>query len=126
MSAVATIGTGLSSGCRKLGTTPNSRAGATSQAAFSMNQAALRKQTGDGAAPSTCSNRPSWWSRFGCVACAPIVERQTTLGGFAASIAVVTAAIMALASGKPGVGSKIGGISTNTTFTRVKAAVSAD
>src|SRR5437899_4357545 len=100
MSAVATIGTGLSSGCRKLGTTPNSRAGATSQAAFSMNQAALRKQTGDGMAPSACSNRPSWLSRFGCVACAPIVERQTTLGGFAVSIAVVKAAIMALTSGK--------------------------
>ena len=38
-----------------------------------------------------------------------MVERQTTLDGFATPIAVVTAAIMVLASGKPGVGSKIGG-----------------
>ena len=42
MSAVATMGTGLSSGCRKLGITPCSRAGATSHRQFSMNQAGRR------------------------------------------------------------------------------------
>src|ERR1700722_6057026 len=54
-----------------------------------------------------------------------MVERQTTLGGFAASIAVVRAVMMALTSGKPGIGSKFEGISKNTPFTPVKAAVSA-
>jgi hypothetical protein len=40
--AVATIGTGLSSGCRKLGITPCSRAGTTSHRQFSINRAQKR------------------------------------------------------------------------------------
>ena len=119
------MGTGLSSGCRKLDTTPVSRAGAISQAAFSMNHAARRKQTGVGRAASDCSTKPSWLRRFGFVACAPMVERQTILGGSAARIAVVSAAMRARISGKPDAGSKFGGISTNTLSRSVKAAVSA-
>src|SRR5216117_4122119 len=45
-SAVATIGNGLSSGCRKLEITPVLRAKATSQAAFSINQPGRRKVMG--------------------------------------------------------------------------------
>ena len=40
------MGTGLSSGCRKLGTTPAARAGATSQAAFSMSAANFKRCIG--------------------------------------------------------------------------------
>jgi hypothetical protein len=44
MSAVATIGTGLSRGCRKLRNTPFLAAGATSQLKFSMNHPGRKKQ----------------------------------------------------------------------------------
>jgi hypothetical protein len=51
-SCVATIGNSLSAGCRKLGSTPSSRAEGTSQSAFSINQPGLRKElcakVGDG------------------------------------------------------------------------------
>ena len=43
---MATIGTGLSNGCRKLGITPFSRAGATSQLEFSVNHAEAQKDNG--------------------------------------------------------------------------------
>src|SRR5438132_13365125 len=80
-SAVATIGNGLSSGCRKLEITPVLRAEATSQVAFSINQAGRRKVMGIPRPPSACSIRRSWVSRLGRVACAPIVEMHTTLDG---------------------------------------------
>src|SRR5437868_14708659 len=48
MSPVATIGTGLSSGSQKLGTTPVSRAGAASQWQFSINQAGRKNVIGMG------------------------------------------------------------------------------
>ncbi|MDD2704757.1 MAG: hypothetical protein PHU07_05415, partial [Acidocella sp.] len=51
--------------------------------AFSMNQAARKKQTGT---PSACSTSPGWFSRLGCAAWAPMVERLTIFGGFAAVI----------------------------------------
>jgi hypothetical protein len=52
---VATIGTGLSSGWRTLGITPDVLAGSTSQAEFSMNQAGRMKAVGMGSAPRDCS-----------------------------------------------------------------------
>ena len=75
MSAVATIGTGLSSGCRKLGITPCSRAGATSQLEFSINQAGRRNVIGIGNSLRVASMIVCWVSRLDWLACAPIVER---------------------------------------------------
>ena len=105
--------------------TPVSRAGVTSQAAFSMNQAARRKATGMGRVSSICSMMPSWLSRFGWAAWAPTVERQTTLAGRAASRADRTAVTIRRTSGKPGAGSKLDGSRTKTPSAPRKAAVSA-
>jgi hypothetical protein len=74
-----------------------------------MNQAARRKATGIGRSANAASISPSWLSRFGCSAAAPIADRATTLDGVALVSAARSAAIIALASGKPGDGSKIGG-----------------
>jgi hypothetical protein len=58
-SCVATIGNSLSTGCRKLRSTPSSRAEGTSQTAFSINQPGLRKVTDRpicfSDVPSTCA-----------------------------------------------------------------------
>src|SRR5580704_1640927 len=55
MSAVATIGTGLSRGCRRLGITPFLVAEATSQAEFSMNHPGHRKAIGNDNSLRACS-----------------------------------------------------------------------
>jgi hypothetical protein len=55
VSGVATIGTGLSSGWRKLGITPCSRAGATSHWQFSINHAGRRNVIATGRLLSVCS-----------------------------------------------------------------------
>src|SRR3984957_6095363 len=81
MSAVATIGTGLSRGCRKLRNTPFLAAGATSQLEFSMNHAGRKKQTGIDNSPSACSIMECCVSRFDRVAWAPMVDKYTTLPG---------------------------------------------
>ena len=94
--------------------TPLSRAEATSHAKFSMNQAGRRKTTGIASSRSACSMRVLWVSKFGWVACAPTVERQTTFLGRAASSAVLTAVMTARASGKPGAGSNSEGGSMKT------------
>src|SRR5579862_6531274 len=114
MSAVATIGTALSRGCRKLMIIPLSCAAATSQRKFSMNHAGRRKVIGIGNSPSACSMRVCCVSRLGSRACAPIVDKYTTLPGSALSSADFSEAAVARASGKPGSGSKFGGTSTKT------------
>jgi hypothetical protein len=90
-SAVAIIGTGLSRGCWKLGITPVSHAGATSQVAFSMNQPGRRKVTAIDIERSDSSIMVRWVNRLDCTACAPTVDRQTTLAGFAATTGDLTA-----------------------------------
>src|SRR5580658_10954031 len=125
MSAVATMGTGLSSGWRKLGITPLLVAGATSQAEFSMNHPGRRKVTGNDNSLSACSMIVCCESRFDGVAWAPIVDRYTTLPGRAASSAELNVAAVVRASRKSGDGSKLGGTSTNTPSDPLKAAVSA-
>src|SRR3984893_9446471 len=114
MSAVATIGTALSRGCRKLMMIPLSRAAATSQRKFSMNHAGRRKVIGIGNSPSACSMRVCCVSRLGSRACAPIVDKYTTRPGSALSSADFREVAVARASGKPGAGSKFGGTSTKT------------
>src|ERR1700739_4397733 len=124
MSAVATIGTALSTGCRKLMMIPLSRAEATSQRKFSMNHAGRRKVIGIGNSPSACSMRVCCVSRLGSRACAPIVDKYTTLPGSALSSADFREAAVARASGKPGAGSKFGGTSTKTPSPPLKAEAS--
>src|SRR5580700_5755629 len=125
MSAVETIGTGLLRGCRKLEIMPF-LAGATSQIEFSINHPGRRKLIGIEDSPSACSIMECCVSRFDWVACAPIVDRYTTLPGRAASIADRNVAAIARASRKSGDGSKFGGTSTKTPSTPLKAVVSAD
>src|SRR5579863_9990016 len=125
MSAVATIGTGLSRGCRKLGNTPFLAAGATSQIEFSMNHAGRKKQIEIDDSPSTCSIMECCVSRFDRVACAPMVDKYTTLPGRAASSADRNAAATDRASRKSGDGSKFAGTSTKTPAAPLNAAVSA-
>lgn len=115
ISDVATIGTGLSSGSRKLGITPLSRAGATSQLEFSINHPGRRNVMGAESCWSACSMMVCWLSKLVWVACAPMVDRYTTFPGLAASIATLRLAAVACASLKSGEGSKFGG-------TRTKAA----
>src|SRR5579862_1398392 len=114
MSAVATIGTALSRGCRKLMIIPLSCAAATSQRKFFMNHAGRRKVIGIGNSSSTCPMLVCCVRRLGSRACAPIVDKYTTLPGSALSSADFREAAVALASGKPGAGSKVGGTSTKT------------
>src|SRR6267142_514918 len=122
-SCVATIGNGLSAGCRKLRSTPSSRAEGTSQSAFSMNQPGLRKVTDRPICSSDCSSNVRWVSRFSCGASAPMVDRQTTLPGRASAKARVTAAMTRLASGKPGSGSNSEGGRIKTPAAPLKAEV---
>ena len=124
-SSVAIIGTGFSSGCRKLGMMPVSRAGRTSHNEFSINHAARRKATGIGRVPSSHSIIPSCDSRLVCVAWAPIVERQTTRDGRASPRALRRAAIVCRTSGNPGEGSKFGGIIANTASAPANARLNA-
>ena len=102
-----------------------SRAVATSHAAFSRNHAGRRNATGIGRSPNACSIIVNCVNRFTCVACAPIVDRQTTLRGCAVRNAEPTASMTARVSGNPGDGSKQGGSSTNTPAVFEKAVVSA-
>src|SRR6202041_475656 len=125
MSAVATIDTGLSRGCRKLGNTPFLAAGGTSQLESSMNHPGRKKQIGIDNSPSACSIMECCVSRFDRVACAPMVDKYTTLLGRAASSADRNAAATARASRKSGDGSKFGGTSTKTPSVPLNAAVSA-
>jgi hypothetical protein len=125
MSAVATIGTGLPRGCRKLGNTPFLAAGTTSQLEFSMNHAGRKKQIGIDNSPSACSIMECCVSKFERVACAPMVDKYTTLPGRAASIADRKAAATARASRKSGDGSKFGGTSAKTPAAPLNAAVRA-
>ncbi len=74
---------------------------------------------------SNCSMMECCVSRFDRVACAPMVDKYTTLPGRAASIADRTAAATARASRKSGEGSKFGGTSTKTPAAPLNAAVSA-
>ena len=101
------------------------RAGATSHAGFSMNHAARKKAIGIGNSPNAFCTMPSWLSRFGCAACAPIVDRHTILGGLAASIAVARPRRSPYL-GEAGRRVELGGISPKTPSTPVKAAVSAE
>ena len=121
-SSVATIGKGLSAGCRKLCSTPSSRAAATSQAAFSMNQPGLRNVTGRPMSLNPCSIRVRWVSRFSCGASAPMVDRHTTLAGRASISAARTASMTRRASGNPGSGSKSDGGRMKTPAAPLKAA----
>src|SRR5260370_42652276 len=125
MSAGATIGTGLSRGCRKLGNTPFLAAGATSQLEFSMNHAGRKKQIGIDKSPSACSIMECCVRKFDRVACAPMVDKYTTLLGRATSIADRNAAATARASRKSADGSKFDGTSTKTPADPLNAAVSA-
>src|ERR1700704_5903816 len=122
-SCVATIENSLSVGCRKLRSTPSSRAEGMSQSAFSMNQPGLRKVTDWPVAPSDCPINVRWVSRFSCGASAPIVDQQTTLPGRASAKAAVTAAMTRLASGKPGFGSNSEGGRMKTPAAPLKAEV---
>ena len=122
-SCVATIGNSLSAGCRKLRSTPSSRAEGTSQSAFSMNQPGLRKVTDRPICSSDCSINVRWVSRFSCGASAPMVDKQTTLPGRASAKAAVTAAMTRLASGKPGSGSNSEGGRMKTPAAPLKAEV---
>jgi hypothetical protein len=79
-----------------------------------MNPAGRKKQTGIDNSPSTCSIMERCVSKFDRVACAPMVDKYTTLLGRAASIADRNAAATARASRKSGDGSKFGGTSTKT------------
>src|ERR1700731_3717428 len=122
-SCVATIGNSLSAGCRKVRSTPSSRAEGTSQSAFSMNQPGLRKVTDRPICSSDCYVNVRWVSRFSCGASAPMVDRQTTLPGRASTKANVTAAMTCLASGKPGSGSNSEGGRMKTPAAPLKADV---
>ena len=93
---------------------PSSRAEATSQRAFSMNQAGRRKVTGTPTSTRARSSRVRWVSRFSCGASAPIVERHTTLSGRAVVSASAMARTTARASGNPGAGSNSDGGRMNT------------
>src|ERR1700716_1010441 len=122
-SSVATIGNSLSAGCRKLRSTPSSRAEGTSQSAFSMNQPGLRKVTDRTTGSSDCSINGRWVSRFSCGASAPMADKQTTWPGRASAKAAVTAAMTRLASGKPGSGSNSEGGRMKTPAAPLKAEV---
>ena len=105
--------------------TPLSRAEETSHAKFSMNQAGRRKVSEIASSRSSCSRRVLWVSKFGCVVCAPTVERQTTFLGRAAFRAALTAEMTARASGNPGAGSNSDGGSMKTPSTCLKASARA-
>ena len=122
MSVVATIGMGWSSGCRNEGMIP-AFAAATSQLAFSMNQAARRKATGTGTVRRPSSVILELLSRLNSVTWAPTVDRNTTFAGCAAAMAALTAAIAWCVFGKPGSGSKSGGVMRNTPSTSENALV---
>ena len=92
---------------------------------FSMNHAGRKKQIGIDNTPSTCSIMECCVSKFDRVACAPMVDKYTTLLGRAASIADRNAAATARASRKSGDGSKFGGTSTKTPAAPLNAAISA-
>ena len=122
MSAVATIGIGWSSGCRKVETTP-AFAASTSQLAFSMNQAARRKATGTDTVRRPSSVILELFSRLYSATWAPTVDRKTIFAGCAVAMAALTAAIASCVSGKPGSGSKSGGVMRNTPSTLENAQV---
>src|SRR5580658_419376 len=79
-----------------------------------MNHAGRRKAIAIGNSPSTCSMIVCCVSKLASRACAPIVDRYTTLPGSALSSAVFSEVAVDRASEKPGAGSKFGGTSTKT------------
>src|SRR6202022_1567009 len=122
-SCVATIGNSLSAGCRKLRSTPSSRAEGTSQSAFSMNQPGLRKVTDRPICFSDCSITDGGAAGCSCGAPRALVDKQTPLPGGASGKAAVTAAMTRLASGKPGSGSNSEGGRMKTPAAPLKAEV---
>jgi hypothetical protein len=106
----------------KEGTTP-AFAASTSQLAFSMNQAARRKATGTGTFRRPSSVILELFSRLNSATWAPTVDRNTTFAGCAAAMAALTAAIASCVFGKPGSGSKSGGVMRNSPSTPEKAFV---
>jgi hypothetical protein len=101
------------------------RAASTSEAAFSMNQPARRRATGTETVRNICSVIVELSRRLGSETCAPTVDRKTTFAGRAASIAALIATALARVSGKPGSGSKSGGVIRKTPSVPEKAFVSA-
>ncbi len=81
------------------------RAASTSQAAFSMNQAARSRPTGTSSVRSMVSVIRELFSRLGSATCAPTVDRNTTRPGRAVSIAWRIDSQFSTVSGKPGAGS---------------------
>ena len=79
-------------------------AAATSQLAFSMNQAARRKATGTGTVRRPPSVILELLSKLKSATWAPTVDRKTTLPGRAATMACLTAAIASWVFGNPGSG----------------------
>ena len=104
------------------GTTP-AFAAPTSQLAFSMNQAARRKATGTDTVRRPSSVILELFRRLNSATWAPTVDRKTIFAGCAAAMAVLTAAIASCVSGKPGSGSKSGGVMRNTPSTSENALV---
>ena len=68
---------------------------------------------------------PSWFKRFARSTSAPMVDKQTTFPGCAASSAARSTAQSARASGKPGVGSNKDGSMTKAPSVPANAALSA-
>jgi hypothetical protein len=90
-----------------------------------MNHAARKMPIGPGTVRSIASVIVELFSKFGSATCAPTVERKTTLPGRAVVIALFSASALARVAGKPGAGSKSGGVMRNTPSTSRKAAARA-
>ena len=125
MSAVATMGTDFSSGCRKLAINPVLVAGFTSQLEFSMNHPGRKNVMGTVNFRSASSMIVCCVNKFGRVTCAPMVDKYTTRPGRASCNAELSVAVIVRASRKSGAGSKHGGTSTNTPSAPRNAAVKA-
>src|SRR3984885_11544279 len=98
---------------------------ATSQLEVSLNHAGRRKVIGTGNFRSACSMMVCCVSRFERVACAPIVDKYTTLRGRAPAKTELNVAANVRASLKSGDGSKFGGTRTNAPSTSLNACVRA-
>ena len=124
MSAVATIGNGLSNGCRELSTTAGRVPALRPKPHFPEPGGPEKGDRGRQGA-QRCSNRPNWVRKFGWLAWAPMVERQTTFRGLAASRASSRRQRCPWPQESLASGRRSAEIITNTPSTPLRAAVSA-